>query len=147
MCILHLHRSSLTCPHCLKQSNTFDPFLCVSLPIPLRQTRYVSIMLVNLTSILWNLWALQLQSYLLLLSQALLLGDIQWPNGMINVKGYWVPSVAAEGIINMLLFISPIARLPSLAYLEAGMGQLVPLKQTEVNQRKLVILCFPQLYF
>lgn len=33
------HRSSLTCPHCLKQSNTFDPFLCISLPIPLRQTR------------------------------------------------------------------------------------------------------------
>uniref|UniRef100_A0A672RB32 Ubiquitin carboxyl-terminal hydrolase n=1 Tax=Sinocyclocheilus grahami TaxID=75366 RepID=A0A672RB32_SINGR len=30
--------SSLTCPHCLKQSNTFDPFLCISLPIPLRQT-------------------------------------------------------------------------------------------------------------
>lgn len=39
-----LHRSSLTCPHCLKQSNTFDPFLCVSLPIPLRQTRYVSVL-------------------------------------------------------------------------------------------------------
>lgn len=34
-------RSSLTCPHCLKQSNTFDPFLCISLPIPLRQTRWV----------------------------------------------------------------------------------------------------------
>lgn len=33
-------RSSLTCPHCLKQSNTFDPFLCISLPIPLRQTRW-----------------------------------------------------------------------------------------------------------
>ncbi|OPJ76348.1 hypothetical protein AV530_013147 [Patagioenas fasciata monilis] len=33
------YRSSLTCPHCLKQSNTFDPFLCISLPIPLRQTR------------------------------------------------------------------------------------------------------------
>ncbi|CAL8315610.1 unnamed protein product [Arctogadus glacialis] len=32
-------RSSLTCPHCLKQSNTFDPFLCISLPIPLRHTR------------------------------------------------------------------------------------------------------------
>ncbi|NXQ02351.1 UBP43 hydrolase, partial [Vidua macroura] len=32
-------RSSLTCPHCLRQSNTFDPFLCISLPIPLRQTR------------------------------------------------------------------------------------------------------------
>lgn len=35
-------RSSLTCPHCLKQSNTFDPFLCISLPIPLRHTRWVS---------------------------------------------------------------------------------------------------------
>ncbi|XP_030918564.1 ubiquitin carboxyl-terminal hydrolase 43 [Geospiza fortis] len=34
------YRSSLTCPHCLKQSNTFDPFLCISLPIPLRQTRF-----------------------------------------------------------------------------------------------------------
>ncbi|XP_055973745.1 ubiquitin carboxyl-terminal hydrolase 43 [Sorex fumeus] len=40
------YRSSLTCPHCLKQSNTFDPFLCVSLPIPLRQTRFLSITLV-----------------------------------------------------------------------------------------------------
>ncbi|KAM9208768.1 ubiquitin carboxyl-terminal hydrolase 43 [Dugong dugon] len=40
------YRSSLTCPHCLKQSNTFDPFLCVSLPIPLRQTRFLSIILV-----------------------------------------------------------------------------------------------------
>nr|XP_021511683.1 ubiquitin carboxyl-terminal hydrolase 43 [Meriones unguiculatus] len=39
-------RSSLTCPHCLKQSNTFDPFLCVSLPIPLRQTRFLSVTLV-----------------------------------------------------------------------------------------------------
>lgn len=35
-----LLRSSLTCPHCLKQSNTFDPFLCISLPIPLCQTRW-----------------------------------------------------------------------------------------------------------
>lgn len=42
--VLCPHRSSLTCPHCLKQSNTFDPFLCVSLPIPLRQTRYVSVL-------------------------------------------------------------------------------------------------------
>ncbi|XP_043349371.1 ubiquitin carboxyl-terminal hydrolase 31 isoform X2 [Dermochelys coriacea] len=33
------YRSSLTCPHCQKQSNTFDPFLCISLPIPLPQTR------------------------------------------------------------------------------------------------------------
>lgn len=39
VCFLSL-RSSLTCPHCLKQSNTFDPFLCISLPIPLRQTRW-----------------------------------------------------------------------------------------------------------
>ncbi|XP_014219566.1 ubiquitin carboxyl-terminal hydrolase 31-like [Copidosoma floridanum] len=27
-------RSSLTCPRCQKQSNTFDPFLCVSVPVP-----------------------------------------------------------------------------------------------------------------
>ncbi|KAM3864214.1 ubiquitin carboxyl-terminal hydrolase 43 [Diretmus argenteus] len=40
------YKSSLTCPHCLKQSNTFDPFLCISLPIPLRQTRPVCITLV-----------------------------------------------------------------------------------------------------
>ncbi|NWI63826.1 UBP43 hydrolase, partial [Todus mexicanus] len=37
--------SSLTCPHCLKQSNTFDPFLCISLPIPLRQTRALNVIL------------------------------------------------------------------------------------------------------
>ncbi|KAJ8001916.1 hypothetical protein DPEC_G00174380 [Dallia pectoralis] len=40
------YRSSLTCPHCLKQSNTFDPFLCISLPIPLRQTRCMCVILV-----------------------------------------------------------------------------------------------------
>ncbi|XP_078081601.1 ubiquitin carboxyl-terminal hydrolase 43a [Mustelus asterias] len=40
------YRSSLTCPHCLKQSNTFDPFLCISLPIPLRQTRALTVTLV-----------------------------------------------------------------------------------------------------
>ncbi|NXI62332.1 UBP43 hydrolase, partial [Anseranas semipalmata] len=39
------YRSSLTCPHCLKQSNTFDPFLCVSLPIPVRQTRALNVTL------------------------------------------------------------------------------------------------------
>jgi len=32
-------RSSLTCPSCERQSNTFDPFLCVSLPIPQKQVR------------------------------------------------------------------------------------------------------------
>lgn len=38
-------RSSLTCPHCLKQSSTFDPFLCVSLPIPRKRTQnlYVNV--------------------------------------------------------------------------------------------------------
>ncbi|KAM6245468.1 ubiquitin carboxyl-terminal hydrolase 43 [Porphyrio hochstetteri] len=40
------YRSSLTCPHCLKQSNTFDPFLCISLPIPLHQTRALNVTLV-----------------------------------------------------------------------------------------------------
>ncbi|AWP05830.1 putative ubiquitin carboxyl-terminal hydrolase 43 [Scophthalmus maximus] len=40
------YRSSLTCPHCLKQSNTFDPFSCISLPIPLRQTRAMCVTLV-----------------------------------------------------------------------------------------------------
>ncbi|KAM6972783.1 ubiquitin carboxyl-terminal hydrolase 43a [Aplochiton taeniatus] len=40
------YKSSLTCPHCLKQSNTFDPFLCISLPIPLRQTRSMCVTLV-----------------------------------------------------------------------------------------------------
>ena len=32
-------RSSLTCPNCERQSNTFDPFLCVSLPIPQKAMR------------------------------------------------------------------------------------------------------------
>eukprot|EP00062_Callorhinchus_milii_P019926 gi/632974999/ref/XP_007903984.1/ PREDICTED: ubiquitin carboxyl-terminal hydrolase 31 isoform X1 [Callorhinchus milii] len=40
------YRSSLTCPHCQKQSNTFDPFLCISLPIPLLQSRPLNITVV-----------------------------------------------------------------------------------------------------
>lgn len=44
-------RSSLTCPHCQKQSNTFDPFLCISLPIPLPHTRYVPICTIKLNSL------------------------------------------------------------------------------------------------
>ncbi|XP_052374983.1 ubiquitin carboxyl-terminal hydrolase 43-like [Oncorhynchus keta] len=40
------YKSSLTCPHCHKQSNTFDPFLCISLPIPLRHTRSLCVTLV-----------------------------------------------------------------------------------------------------
>ncbi|KAK4016756.1 hypothetical protein OUZ56_031722 [Daphnia magna] len=41
-------RSSLTCPHCQKQSSTFDPFLCVSLPIPRKRTQNVYVNVVYL---------------------------------------------------------------------------------------------------
>ena len=41
-----LYRSSLTCPTCRRQSNTFDPFLSVSLPIPQRSTRPVFVTVV-----------------------------------------------------------------------------------------------------
>lgn len=34
-------RSSLTCPRCKRQSNTFDPFLCVSVPVPQDQYKAV----------------------------------------------------------------------------------------------------------
>nr|CAD7428000.1 unnamed protein product [Timema monikensis] len=39
-------RSSLTCPRCQRQSNTFDPFLCVSVPVPQSQPRpvYVTVL-------------------------------------------------------------------------------------------------------
>lgn len=44
-------RSSLTCPACDKQSNTFDPFLCVSLPIPQKQLRpvFVTVLYIDQT--------------------------------------------------------------------------------------------------
>ena len=44
-------RSSLTCPTCQKQSNTFDPFLCVSLPIPQKQLMpvYVTVLYIDQT--------------------------------------------------------------------------------------------------
>ncbi|XP_057333182.1 ubiquitin carboxyl-terminal hydrolase 31-like [Microplitis mediator] len=35
-------RSSLTCPRCQRQSNTFDPFLCVSVPVP-QQHRQINL--------------------------------------------------------------------------------------------------------
>ena len=41
-------RSSLTCPTCERQSNTFDPFFCVSLPIPQRQVRPIVVTIVYL---------------------------------------------------------------------------------------------------
>ncbi|GLH04172.1 Ubiquitin carboxyl-terminal hydrolase nonstop [Gryllus bimaculatus] len=39
-------RSSLTCPRCQRQSNTFDPFLCMSVPVPQNQRRpvYVTVL-------------------------------------------------------------------------------------------------------
>ncbi|XP_042217507.1 ubiquitin carboxyl-terminal hydrolase 31-like isoform X2 [Homarus americanus] len=41
-------RSSLKCPHCQKESNTFDPFLCVSIPIPQRQVQSIFVTIVYL---------------------------------------------------------------------------------------------------
>ncbi|KXJ26614.1 ubiquitin carboxyl-terminal hydrolase 31 [Exaiptasia diaphana] len=43
------YRSSLACPKCNQQSTTFDPFLCLSLPIPQRDTRpvYVTVVFVG----------------------------------------------------------------------------------------------------
>ncbi len=38
--ILFIFRSSLICPSCDRESNTFDPFLCVSLPIPQIQVSF-----------------------------------------------------------------------------------------------------------
>ena len=43
-----LYRSSLTCPNCRRQSNTFDPFLSVSLPIPQKTQRPVYVTVVYL---------------------------------------------------------------------------------------------------
>lgn len=62
------------------------------------------------------------------------------------MKGYSVPSVAEEGIINMLLFISPVAKLPSLAHSDAGLDQLVLLGRTGSKRRKSLTICFPLLY-
>lgn len=41
--------SSLTCPACRRQSKTFDPFLCVSLPIPQKQLLpvYVTVLYID----------------------------------------------------------------------------------------------------
>ncbi|CAG0918653.1 unnamed protein product [Notodromas monacha] len=44
-------RSSLTCPHCQRQSNTFDPFLCLSLPIPQSARRPIFVSIVYLCQI------------------------------------------------------------------------------------------------
>jgi ubiquitin carboxyl-terminal hydrolase 31 len=45
-----LYRSSLTCPSCHHRSNTFDPFLSVSLPIPHKSQQAVFVTVVRLSS-------------------------------------------------------------------------------------------------
>ncbi|XP_076314656.1 ubiquitin carboxyl-terminal hydrolase 43-like [Tachypleus tridentatus] len=47
-CFQGQFRSSLVCPNYGKQSNTFDPYICLSLPILHRQTRPVFVNLVGL---------------------------------------------------------------------------------------------------
>ncbi|XP_020616960.1 ubiquitin carboxyl-terminal hydrolase 31-like [Orbicella faveolata] len=44
------YRSSLKCPRCHQQSTTFDPFLCLSLPIPQRETRPIIVTTVFVNS-------------------------------------------------------------------------------------------------
>lgn len=52
---------TLTCPLCRRECKTFDPYVCLSLPIPLKLKRYVPVHLVGLngdnrqvSSLLWN---------------------------------------------------------------------------------------------
>jgi len=42
-----LYRSSLTCPSCHHHSNTFDPFLSLSLPIPHHDCHVVNVVVVH----------------------------------------------------------------------------------------------------
>lgn len=43
-----LYQSSLTCPNCGKQSNTYESYLCLSLPVPQKSTRPVYVTVVYL---------------------------------------------------------------------------------------------------
>ena len=43
-----LYRSSLQCPNCNKQSNTFETYLCLSLPLPHKTKRPVLVTIVYL---------------------------------------------------------------------------------------------------
>lgn len=45
-----LHSSTLTCPTCGEYSNTFDPYLCLSLPMPQGCQRVVRVIVVFLDS-------------------------------------------------------------------------------------------------
>jgi len=42
-----LYRSSLTCPSCHHHSNTFDPFLSLSLPIPHHECHVVNVVVIR----------------------------------------------------------------------------------------------------
>ena len=42
-----LYRSSLTCPSCHHHSNTFDPFLSLSLPIPHQESHVINVVVVR----------------------------------------------------------------------------------------------------
>ena len=43
-----LYQSSLTCPNCKKYSNTYESYLCLSLPVPQKSTRPVFVTVVYL---------------------------------------------------------------------------------------------------
>lgn len=45
-----LHSSTLTCPSCGERSRTFDPYLCVSLPLPQKCPRAIYVIVVSLDS-------------------------------------------------------------------------------------------------
>ncbi|NXO05329.1 UBP43 hydrolase, partial [Rhinopomastus cyanomelas] len=108
------YRSSLTCPHCLKQSNTFDPFLCISLPIPLRQTRALNVTLV-LQSECWRFVRVGLA--------VPLLGTVAQLREMVAREGHIPP----EQVI--LAEVSPKGFLRSLGDVEelGSVGQGAPL--------------------
>ncbi len=40
-------RSTLVCPECNEMSKTFDPFMFLSLPLPVKKTRTISVYLVR----------------------------------------------------------------------------------------------------
>ncbi|XP_005101606.1 ubiquitin carboxyl-terminal hydrolase 31 [Aplysia californica] len=44
-----LHSSTLTCPTCGEHSSTFDPYLCVSLPLPQKCPRIIYVVVVSMS--------------------------------------------------------------------------------------------------
>uniref|UniRef100_A0A671K4V7 ubiquitinyl hydrolase 1 n=1 Tax=Sinocyclocheilus anshuiensis TaxID=1608454 RepID=A0A671K4V7_9TELE len=92
------YRSSLTCPHCLKQSNTFDPFLCISLPIPLRQTRALNVILVFNT---------EGQRFLRVGLAVPLFGSISTIRAMVAEEGKISPDQVRPNVCHLILSLSP----------------------------------------